>query len=347
MKKSLIAAVAILALSAVSASAQYPVPRQTSYAMTVAEKANLQIAHDFWRDIMLGGTLDIASHYMPADFISRNPNVAAGRDAFVKVLQERPSLFQNTARQRAGTPEVEFAKNDYVFFMWANFVVNPIEPRVACRRYRCRARLSLRLERERHPRVGAETREQRRQSGRERVADEIAHGVQYAVDAQELLDTRPFASAWHHHILNDRSLYGLPRKFNVGFDGGGIIPVLEDTNDIAFTAVTVHDGAGVEAGVWFRLGIGGITGALLTAVFCDPSLGGTGVYDYVANAVAPYSISAQFIAQLWAVGVTIVWSGVVSIAAFWLVKVTIGLRVSEDQEREGLDTVSHGESAYT
>jgi ferredoxin-nitrite reductase len=80
------------------------------------------------------------------------------------------------------------------------------------------------------------------------------------IDAQELLDTRPHASAWHHHILNDRSLYGLPRKFNVGFDGGGAIPVLEDTNDIAFTAVTVAQGAGVEAGVWYRLGIGGITG---------------------------------------------------------------------------------------
>ena len=53
-------------------------------------------------------------------------------------------------------------------------------------------------------------------------------------------------AAWHHHILNDRSLYGLPRKFNVGFDGGGAIPVLEDTNDIAFTAVTVDEGAGVE-----------------------------------------------------------------------------------------------------
>jgi ferredoxin-nitrite reductase len=80
------------------------------------------------------------------------------------------------------------------------------------------------------------------------------------IDAQELIDTRPFASAWHYHILNDRSLYGLPRKFNVGFDGGGVIPVLEDTNDIAFTAVTVGEGAGVDAGVWFRLGIGGITG---------------------------------------------------------------------------------------
>ena len=80
------------------------------------------------------------------------------------------------------------------------------------------------------------------------------------IDAQELLDTRPYARAWHHHILNDRSLYGLPRKFNVGFDGGGAIPVLEDTNDIAFTAVTVAEGAGVEPGVRFRLGIGGITG---------------------------------------------------------------------------------------
>jgi Amt family ammonium transporter len=94
-------------------------------------------------------------------------------------------------------------------------------------------------------------------------------------------------------------------------------------------------------------GVGGITGALLTAVFCDPSLGGTGVYDYVANEVAPYSMSAQFIAQLWAVGTTVVWSGVVSISAFALVKATIGLRVTEDQEREGLDTVSHGETAYT
>jgi ferredoxin-nitrite reductase len=80
------------------------------------------------------------------------------------------------------------------------------------------------------------------------------------IDPQELIDTRPYARAWHYHILNDRSLYGLPRKFNVGFDGGGVIPVLEDTNDIAFTAVTVSEAAGVDPGVWFRLGIGGITG---------------------------------------------------------------------------------------
>ncbi|WJR74876.1 NirA family protein [Bradyrhizobium sp. NP1] len=80
------------------------------------------------------------------------------------------------------------------------------------------------------------------------------------IDPQELLDTRPYAREWHYHILNDRSLYGLPRKFNVAFDGAGTIAALEDTNDIAFSAVEVRDGFGVEAGVWFRLGVGGITG---------------------------------------------------------------------------------------
>ena len=80
------------------------------------------------------------------------------------------------------------------------------------------------------------------------------------IDPQELLDTRPYAREWHYHILNDRSLTGLPRKFNVAFDGAGKIAVLEETNDIAFSAVEVKDGLGVEPGVWFRLGVGGITG---------------------------------------------------------------------------------------
>jgi ferredoxin-nitrite reductase len=80
------------------------------------------------------------------------------------------------------------------------------------------------------------------------------------IDPQELIDTRPYARSWHFHILNDRSLYGIPRKFNVGYDGGGVIPVLEDTNDIGFQAVAVKDGFGVEPGVWFRLMLGGITG---------------------------------------------------------------------------------------
>jgi len=80
------------------------------------------------------------------------------------------------------------------------------------------------------------------------------------IDPQELIDTRPYAREWHFHILNERALYGLPRKFNVGFDGAGVIPVLEDTNDIGFQAVAVKDGFGVEPGVWFRLMLGGITG---------------------------------------------------------------------------------------
>ena len=80
------------------------------------------------------------------------------------------------------------------------------------------------------------------------------------IDPQELIDTRPYAREWHFHILNERALYGLPRKFNVGFDGGGIIPVLEDTNDIGFQAVEVKEGCEVAPGVWFRLMIGGITG---------------------------------------------------------------------------------------
>jgi len=80
------------------------------------------------------------------------------------------------------------------------------------------------------------------------------------IDPQELLDTRPYAKAWHYHILNDRSLYGLPRKFNVAFDGAGRIATLEETNDIGFQAVEVREGFGAEPGIYFRLGLGGITG---------------------------------------------------------------------------------------
>ena len=93
-------------------------------------------------------------------------------------------------------------------------------------------------------------------------------------------------------------------------------------------------------------GVGGILGALLTGVFAAPELGGTGVYDYVANAVAPYDMSAQLIAQAWGVGTAVVWSGVVSYLGFKLIDMTIGLRVSEEDEREGLDHAAHGESAY-
>jgi ferredoxin-nitrite reductase len=80
------------------------------------------------------------------------------------------------------------------------------------------------------------------------------------IDPQELIDTRPYCRAVHHFILYHREMYGLPRKFNIAFDGGGRVVVLEDTNDIALSAVRVADGFGVASGVYFRLGLGGITG---------------------------------------------------------------------------------------
>ena len=94
-------------------------------------------------------------------------------------------------------------------------------------------------------------------------------------------------------------------------------------------------------------GVGGIVGALLTGVFAAPSLGGTGIFDYVANAASPdYSIGGQVWVQFQAVATTIVWSAVVSYIAYKLVDLVIGLRVSEEDEREGLDISAHGESAY-
>jgi ammonium transporter, Amt family len=92
--------------------------------------------------------------------------------------------------------------------------------------------------------------------------------------------------------------------------------------------------------------VGGIFGALSTGILVNPALGGTGVYDYVANAVGTYDMAAQMTAQAWGVGVTLVWSGVVAFIAYKVVDLLIGLRVSEEVEREGLDTTEHGERAY-
>ena len=97
-------------------------------------------------------------------------------------------------------------------------------------------------------------------------------------------------------------------------------------------------------------GVGGIVGALLTGVFASPNLGGpSAMGDWVtATMITPvdFSIGAQFLIQAKAVGITIVWSGVVSLIAYKLVDLTIGLRVTEEEEREGLDISSHGETAY-
>ncbi len=94
-------------------------------------------------------------------------------------------------------------------------------------------------------------------------------------------------------------------------------------------------------------GVGGIVGALLTGVFAAPSLGGTGIFDYVKNAANPeYSIGSQVWIQFQGVLITVVLSAVVAFIAFKIVDLVIGLRVAEDEEREGLDIVSHGETAY-
>ncbi len=94
-------------------------------------------------------------------------------------------------------------------------------------------------------------------------------------------------------------------------------------------------------------GIGGILGALLTGVFNTWSMGGTGIIDYVNNTIVDTSIGSQVWIQAQAVGTAIIWSGVVAFICYKLVDLTIGLRVPEEEEREGLDTTQHGERAYT
>jgi Amt family ammonium transporter len=92
--------------------------------------------------------------------------------------------------------------------------------------------------------------------------------------------------------------------------------------------------------------VGGILGALLTGVFNTWQMGGTGIIDYVNNKVIDTDMSAQFMIQAQAVLTTIVWSAVAAYICYKVVDITIGLRVSEEEEREGLDTASHGERAY-
>jgi Amt family ammonium transporter len=92
--------------------------------------------------------------------------------------------------------------------------------------------------------------------------------------------------------------------------------------------------------------VGGILGALLTGVFNNPELGGYGVWDYVTDTASYAGTGKAVLAQAWGVGITLVWSGVVALVAYKLVDWTIGLRVTEEVEREGLDTTLHGERAY-
>ena len=95
-------------------------------------------------------------------------------------------------------------------------------------------------------------------------------------------------------------------------------------------------------------GVGGIVGALLTGVFNNQALGGPGlVTDWVTVTMGSFDVAAQVWVQLKAVGVTVVWSALVAVAAFKVVDLTIGLRVSEEDERQGLDISAHGETAYS
>lgn len=92
--------------------------------------------------------------------------------------------------------------------------------------------------------------------------------------------------------------------------------------------------------------VGGIVGAIATGILVNPALGGTGIFDYVANKVADYDFMTQLIAQGKAVGTTLVWSGVGSAILYKVVDLVVGLRPTAEAEREGLDLADHGERAY-
>ena len=92
--------------------------------------------------------------------------------------------------------------------------------------------------------------------------------------------------------------------------------------------------------------IGGIIGALGTGILVNPALGGTGIMDYAAGKIADYDFMTQMKAQGVAVLTTLVWSGVGSAILFKIVDVLVGLRVTPEKEREGLDITDHGERAY-
>lgn len=133
----------------------------------------------------------------------------------------------------------------------------------------------------------------------------------------------------------------------VGVGGGLIIGALAGV--ACFWGVTGLKkllGADDALDVFGIHGIGGILGALLTGVFNTWSMGGTGIVDYVNNTIIDTTISGQVWIQAQAVLTTIIWSGLVAFVCYKIVDMTIGLRVKEEEEREGLDTTTHGERAY-
>ncbi|HXU94619.1 MAG TPA: ammonium transporter [Gallionella sp.] len=133
----------------------------------------------------------------------------------------------------------------------------------------------------------------------------------------------------------------------VGIGGGLAIGALAGV--VCFWGVTGLKkllGADDALDVFGIHGVGGILGALLTGVFNTWSLGGTGIVDYVHNTIVDTSIGSQVWIQAQAVLTTVIWSGVAAFVCYKIVDLTIGLRVKEEDEREGLDTTSHGERAY-
>ncbi|MGH8459964.1 MAG: ammonium transporter, partial [Stenotrophobium sp.] len=92
--------------------------------------------------------------------------------------------------------------------------------------------------------------------------------------------------------------------------------------------------------------VGGIIGSLGTGIFVNPKFGGQGVYDYVANKVGDFDAHAQIISQLWDIGITLFWSGGVALVVMLLLKYTIGVRSSDEDQQQGLDIADHGEAAY-
>jgi Amt family ammonium transporter len=142
-----------------------------------------------------------------------------------------------------------------------------------------------------------------------------------------------------------------PAAGNVGIGGALVIGFLSGFAGLwGVNGLKKLLGADDTLDVFGVHGVCGILGAILTGVFNSPALGGPGyVADWTTAAMvtsADYSIAAQVWIQTKAVLTTVVWSGVVSIVAFKLVDMVIGLRVSEEDEREGLDITSHGETAY-
>jgi ammonium transporter, Amt family len=136
---------------------------------------------------------------------------------------------------------------------------------------------------------------------------------------------------------------GIPGAFVIGLGVGvvcfwGVTGLKRLTGRLADDALDVF---GVHA-------LGGIFGALTTGIFNDPALGGPGqVVDWVTGKMGYPGIWAQLWIQAKAVILVTCWTAVVAFVAFYVVRLVMGLRVSEEEEREGLDVTTHGERAYT